>query len=143
MIAEFGHFSLIMALSVALMQAVIPMVGANRLDGRMMRFADYAAGVQLALIAIAFGALMHGYITSDFSIMNVAENSHTLKPMLYKVAGTWGNHEGSLLLWVTILAVFGFAVAVLGRNLPPVLKSRALAVQAMISALSAVTPLTL
>ena len=133
MITELGHFSLALALAIALMQAVIPLRGAARNDPRMMAFADRAATAQFLCVVLAFAALMHAYVTSDFSVANVVHNSHTLKPMLYKVAGTWGNHEGSLLLWVTILAVFGFAVAVLGRNLPPGLKARALAVQAMIS----------
>ena len=75
---------------------------------------------------------MHGYVTSDFSIDNVAENSHSAKPLLYKISGTWGNHEGSLVLWVWILSLFGAAVALLGRNLPPAFRARVLGVQALI-----------
>ena len=91
-----------------------------------------AALAQFALIALAFAALMHAYVTSDFSVANVVENSHTDKPLLYKITGVWGNHEGSMLLWVLILALFGAAVALFGGNLPPALRARVLAVQGMI-----------
>ncbi|ARJ66719.1 heme lyase CcmF/NrfE family subunit [Magnetospirillum sp. ME-1] len=133
MIAEIGHFALVLALCVALVQAIVPLMGARRGNTAWMNVAGSAATLQFLFIAIAFGALTNAYVTSDFSLMNVAQNSHTDKPMLYKVAGVWGNHEGSLLLWITILALFGFAVTLFGRNLPPGLKSRALAVQAMIA----------
>ena len=133
MIAEFGHYALVMALAIALLQAILPMVGAQRQDPALMAFADYAAVGQWVCVLIAFAALTHAFVTSDFSVLVVAENSHTLKPMLYKVAGVWGNHEGSLLLWIQMLALFGVAVALLGRNIPPALKARALAVQAFIS----------
>ncbi|BAE53004.1 heme lyase CcmF/NrfE family subunit [Paramagnetospirillum magneticum] len=133
MIAEIGHFALVLALCVALVQAVVPLVGAKRGNLAWMNVAGPAATLQFLFIAMAFGALTNAYVTSDFSVMNVAQNSHTDKPMLYKVAGVWGNHEGSLLLWITILSLFGFAVTLFGRNLPPGLKSRALAVQAMIA----------
>jgi cytochrome c-type biogenesis protein CcmF len=133
MITEIGHFALVLALFAALSQAVLPLVGANRGWTNWMKVAAPAATAQFVLIAIAFAALTHAYVTSDFSVMNVAQNSHTDKPMLYKVAGVWGNHEGSLLLWVSILALFGFAVTLFGRNLPLGLKSRALAVQALIA----------
>jgi cytochrome c-type biogenesis protein CcmF len=133
MIAEIGHFALVLALCVALVQAIVPLVGARRGNAAWMGVAGPAATLQFLFIAVAFGALTNAYVTSDFSLMNVAQNSHTDKPMLYKVAGVWGNHEGSLLLWITILALFGFAVTLFGRNLPPGLKSRALSVQAMIA----------
>lgn len=133
MIAEIGHFALILALGVAILQAVVPLVGARRDDPVLMGLAGPASAVQFVLVGIAFAALMHAYVTSDFSVLNVAQNSHTDKPMLYKVSGVWGNHEGSLLLWITILSVFGLAVTLFGRNLPPGLKARALAVQALIT----------
>jgi len=133
MIAETGHFALVLALAVAIVQASVPLAGARRGKMAWMAVAGPATMLQFLFIAIAFAALTHGYVTSDFSLMNVASNSHTEKPLLYKVAGVWGNHEGSLLLWVTILALFGLAVTLFGRNLPPGLKARALAVQAMIS----------
>lgn len=133
MIAEIGHFALILALAVALLQATLPLIGAQRGDPVWMGLSGPTSLAQVALVGIAFAALTHAYVTSDFSVLNVAQNSHTDKPMLYKVAGVWGNHEGSLLLWITILAVFGGAVTLFGRNLPPGLKSRALAVQAIIT----------
>jgi cytochrome c-type biogenesis protein CcmF len=133
MIAEIGHFALILALAVTLVQASVPLMGASRGNPTWMALAGPASVAQMVLVGIAFAALTHAYMTSDFSVMNVAQNSHTDKPMLYKVTGVWGNHEGSLLLWITILALFGLAVTMFGRNLPPGLKARALAVQAMIT----------
>ena len=97
-----------------------------------MGVAQPAAIAQFIAILIAFGALTHAYVTSDFSVINVAENSHSLKPLLYKISGVWGNHEGSMILWVLILALFGFAVAQFGIHLPPTLKARVLSVQASI-----------
>ena len=132
MIAEFGHFALTLALAVALVQSSLPMIGAHRRDAGLMALAPAGAMVQFALVAIAFGALMHAYIVSDFSLVNVAQNSHTAKPMLYKIAGTWGNHEGSMLLWALILALYGAAVAAFGGNLTETLKARVLSVQGMI-----------
>ena len=133
MIVEFGHFALILALLVATVQLVVPAFGASLRDERMMRVAEPAAVSQLLLIAIAFFALMYAYVTSDFSVANVAANSHSTKPLIYKMSGVWGNHEGSMLLWVLILALFGAAVAVFGNNLPPTLKARVLSVQASIA----------
>ncbi len=132
MIVELGHFALILALMVALVQATLPLWGAQTGDQRLMALAGPAAGLQLVLIAGSFAALTWAFVTSDFSLAVVVSNSHTLKPMLYKISGVWGNHEGSLLLWVLILAVYGAAVAAFGGNLPVRLKARVLAVQAMI-----------
>jgi cytochrome c-type biogenesis protein CcmF len=131
MIAEIGHFSLILALAVALVQAVLPMVGAARNNAAWMATAAPTALVQLACIATAFGCLMTAFVTSDFTVANVMQNSNSLQPMIYKVSATWGNHEGSMVLWVLILAVFGAMVAAFGRNLPPSLKARVLSVQSM------------
>ncbi len=133
MIVEFGHFALILALLVALVQTVVPFLGARARDARMMDVAEPAAVCQLALLALAFLALMHAYVTSDFSVANVVANSHSTKPLIYKMAGVWGNHEGSMLLWVLILSVFGAAVAVFGNNLPPALKANVLSVQGSIA----------
>ena len=133
MIVELGHFALILALFVAGAQAILPMWGAAQGQPRLMAVAAPAAHVQLGLIALSFFALMHAYVTSDFSVLNVVQNSHSLKPTLYKIAGVWGNHEGSLVLWVLILALFGAIVAAFGRNIPPRLKSRTLAVQGLIA----------
>ncbi|MDA1132754.1 MAG: heme lyase CcmF/NrfE family subunit, partial [Proteobacteria bacterium] len=132
MIAELGHFALIVATIVAVVQAVVPLVGAARGVDAWINVARPAALVQFALVAIAFAALVNAFVTSDFSVVAVVQNSHSLKPLLYKISGVWGNHEGSLLLWILILTGFGAAVAAFGNNLPPALRARALSVQAMI-----------
>ncbi len=132
MIVELGHFALILALMVAVVQATLPLWGAQTGDRRLMALAGPAAGLQLVLIAGSFAALTWAFVVSDFSLAVVVSNSHTLKPMLYKVSGVWGNHEGSLLLWVLILAIYGAAVAAFGTNLPERLKARVLAVQGLI-----------
>ena len=133
MIVEIGQFALALALFVALAQAVVPMVGAARRDAAWIGVARPAACTQFALIAVAFACLTYAFVVSDFSVLTVVRNSNSLKPLLYKVSGVWGNHEGSMLLWVLILAAFGVAVAVFGRNLPPAFRARVLAVQAMIA----------
>ena len=132
MIVELGHFALILAFCVAVLQTAVPLVGAQRGWDGWMGVAGPAAGLQFALILGSFAALTHAFVTSDFSVRLVVDNSHTLKPMLYKVAGVWGNHEGSLLLWVLILALFGACVAGFGGNLPATLRARVLAVQGSI-----------
>ena len=134
MIAEAGHFGLILALVFACIQASVPLIGAQRRDGTLMDTGRIAAIGQLAFIAAAFFSLMHAFVVSDFSVSNVAANSHSAKPLLYKIAGVWGNHEGSMVLWVLILALFGATVAGLGGNIPPTLRARVLAVQGMIGA---------
>ena len=133
MIVEAGHFALVLALLVAGVQAVLPLAGAHRGNTAWMEVGRAAAVVQLVMVGLAFAALTHAYVTSDFSVANVFQNSHSDKPMLYKVSGVWGNHEGSMLLWVLVLAVFSGAVALFGRNLPPSLKARVLGVQGLIS----------
>ncbi len=111
MIAELGNFALIVALMAALWQAVFPLMGAVRRDRALAAGSANSALAQLALIAFAFGCLTIAYAQSDFSVANVVQNSHSAKPFVYKLTGVWGNHEGSMLLWVLILAVFGAAVA--------------------------------
>ena len=133
MIVEVGHFALILALAVALVQSVVPMWGAHIRDERMMAVAVPAALAQVALIGLSFLALTYAYVVSDFSVENVYQNSHSAKPLIYRISGVWGNHEGSMLLWVLTLALFGAAVAAFGNNLPRTLKANALAVQAMIA----------
>ncbi|MES2916124.1 MAG: heme lyase CcmF/NrfE family subunit [Pseudomonadota bacterium] len=132
MIVELGHFALILALMVALVQATLPLWGAHTGDLRLMALAEPAAFLQVLLLGGAFAALTWAFVTSDFSLAVVVSNSHTAKPMLYKVSGVWGNHEGSLLLWVLILSVYGAAVAAFGGGLPVRLRARVLSVQAMI-----------
>ena len=133
MINELGHFALILALAVAVAQSTVPMVGAWRGWRDWMALAAPAAVVQFLLVGFAFAALMHAFVVSDFSLKLVVNNSNIDQPMLYKVAGVWGNHEGSMLLWVLILTLFGAAAAAFGGNLPPSLLARVLAVQATIS----------
>ena len=132
MIPELGHFALILALAVALVQGTLPLVGAARGDARLMALGSTAALTQALLVVVAFAALTQAYVTSDFSVANVVANSHSAKPLVYKISGVWGNHEGSMLLWALILAVFGAAVAVFGANLPDTLRARVLAIQALI-----------
>lgn len=132
MTVELGHFALVLALVVALWQTLVPLYGASRGDVAWMASGSTAALVQLLLILTSFAALMHAYIVSDFSVLNVADNSHTAKPLIYKISGVWGNHEGSMLLWVLILALFGASVAAFGRHLPDALKARVLSVQGSI-----------
>jgi len=132
-IVELGHFALVLALLVAILQMVVPAWGAQVRDARLMAVAEPAALCQFGLLLVAFLALMNAYVTSDFSVANVVANSHSTKPLLYRISGVWGNHEGSMVLWVLILALFGAAVAAFGRNLPPTLKANVLAVQASIA----------
>jgi cytochrome c-type biogenesis protein CcmF len=133
MIAEFGHYALVLALALALVQASVPMVGARRNDPVLMAVAGPTAVAQFCFIAIAFAALTICYVRSDFSVVNVFENSHSAKPLVYKLSGVWGNHEGSMLLWILILGLFGALVALFGGNLPARLKANVLAVQSSIA----------
>jgi cytochrome c-type biogenesis protein CcmF len=132
MIAELGHFALILALLLALLQATVPLLGAARRDLGWMALSRRTALGQFVLVSLAFATLIYAYVTSDFSVANVFENSHSAKPLLYKVTGVWGNHEGSMVLWVFILSLCGAAVAGFGGNLPAELRARVLAVQGMI-----------
>lgn len=132
MIVELGHFALILALAVAVVQTLVPLWGAQTRNAALMAVAEPAAIIQFVLIAGSFAALTYAFVTSDFSLRLVVLNSHTLKPMLYKVSGVWGNHEGSLLLWSLILALFGACAAWFGGNLPPTLRARVIAIQGMI-----------
>ncbi|MFV0411611.1 MAG: heme lyase CcmF/NrfE family subunit [Paracoccus sp. (in: a-proteobacteria)] len=134
MIAELGHFALILAFAISLFQCLVPLIGAAKGWPVWMEVARPAALVQFGLVGFAFAALTVSFVTSDFSVMLVFENSHSAKPMLYKVSGVWGNHEGSMLLWVMILALFGATAAAFGNQLPPSLRARVLAVQAAIGA---------
>ena len=134
MIIEIGHFALILAFVLSVLQSVVPVWGAVKSDRRLMAVAPPVAGMQFLLVGIAFAALMQAYMVSDFSVVNVIENSHSAKPTLYKITGVWGNHEGSLLLWVLILVLFGALVAAFGRNIPMELKAATLGVQGWVTA---------
>jgi cytochrome c-type biogenesis protein CcmF len=131
---ETGHFALVLAFALSLVQFVLPLVGARSGDARLMATAGPVAVTGFAMTAISFAALTVAYVLSDFSVLNVVENSHSQKPMLYKVTGTWGNHEGSMLLWVLILTFFGALVAAFGRNLPATLRANVLSIQGLIGA---------
>ena len=133
MTAEIGHFALILGFVLAGLQMTVPLYGAAKGDIGLMELARTTALAQFGLTLLAFAALINAFVVSDFSVLNVVQNSHSAKPLLYKISGAWGNHEGSLLLWVLILALFGAMVATFGRNLPPSLRARTLAVQAMIA----------
>jgi cytochrome c-type biogenesis protein CcmF len=133
MIAETGHYALVLALALALIQSTVPLFGARVRDGALMAVAETAALTQFAFVALAFAMLVTCYVGSDFSVRNVYENSHSAMPLIYKITSTWGNHEGSMLLWVLILALFGALVAAFATNVPPTQKATVLAVQAWIA----------
>ncbi len=135
MTAELGQFFLILAFCVSLVQLSLPLYGAHKGIVPLMVIGDRSAQAQLVLTAFSFGCLTYLYVVSDFSVLNVYQNSHTEKPLIYKISGVWGNHEGSMLLWILILTVFGAMVATFGRNLPLDFKARVLSVHASISAL--------
>jgi cytochrome c-type biogenesis protein CcmF len=134
MIAELGHYALILALGLSLIQGTMPIVGTRTNDPVLMSMAAPTALAQFFFVAMAFAALAICYVISDFSVLNVFENSNSQMPLIYRLTSIWGNHEGSMMLWVSILTFFGALVALFGNNLPPVLKANALAVQAWIAA---------
>ncbi|TIX43249.1 MAG: heme lyase CcmF/NrfE family subunit, partial [Mesorhizobium sp.] len=131
---ETGHFALVLAFALALVQTMVPLFGARTGNHKMMAVGAPAALTGFALTALSFVALATAYAGSDFSVESVWENSHSLQPLIYKITGTWGNHEGSMLLWVLILTFFGALVAVFGGNLPATLRANVLAVQGAIGA---------
>ena len=105
MAAEIGHFALLLALIISIIQVIVPLAGTEKKVVGLTTFARPAARGQFLFIIIAFSCLMYLYVVSDFSVANVAYNSHTSKPLIYKITGVWGNHEGSMLLWVAILSL--------------------------------------
>jgi cytochrome c-type biogenesis protein CcmF len=133
MIPELGHYALVLALTLGLIQAIAPIIGARAHDASLMQLASSTAVVQFAFVGLAFLALVVCYVTSDFSVATVYENSHSMMPLIYKITSVWGNHEGSMLLWVLILSLFGALVGGFGKNLPSALKARVLAVQSWIA----------
>ena len=133
MIIELGHFFLALALSISIFQFLLPALGVKFNSYGMMRSASIAAFISFILVFLSFLSLVYAYITSDFSVSLVAKNSHSLKPLIYKISGVWGNHEGSLLLWVLILTFYSAAVAILGRRLPLKLISLVLSCQGLIA----------
>ena len=133
MIPELGHYALVLALALGLIQSVVPVIGARRYDAVLMRLANSTALMQFAFVALSFLALIICYVTSDFSVATVYENSHSMMPLVYRVTSVWGNHEGSMLLWVLILSLFGALVAGFGGNLPTTLRAYVLSVQSWIA----------
>ena len=133
MIIELGHYALVLALATALIVSILPVIGAKRGDVSMMDIAPVGAILMFLLVAFSFGVLTYAYVASDFSVLNVWANSHSLMPLIFKISGVWGNHEGSMMLWLLILALFSAFVALFGRNLPDVLRANVLAVQSWIS----------
>src|SRR5450631_521257 len=133
MIAELGHYALVLALALALIQSSSPIIGARKGDVALMKLADSTALAQFVFVGLAFAALTGCYVISDFSVANVYENSHSQMPLIYKFTSVWGNHEGSMLLWVLILSLFGALVAAFGANLPATLKAHVLAVQSWVA----------
>ena len=134
MIAELGHFALILAFVTSLVVSIVPLVGVARGNVPMMQLAVPATLVMTAGVFMAFAALVWAFVTSDFSVALVTGHSHSAKPMIYKISGTWGNHEGSLLLWIVILVSFAAILTHSGRAMPMVLKTRTLAVQGIVTA---------
>jgi cytochrome c-type biogenesis protein CcmF len=134
MIVETGHFALVLALALALAQAIVPFAGARLRDPSLMGVARPVALVQFALVAYSYGALTYAHVVSDFSLVNVIENSHSLKPMIYKISGVWGNHEGSMLLWVLVLSFFGALIALFSGAMPDRLRADTLSMQGLIGA---------
>jgi cytochrome c biogenesis factor len=132
-LVEAGHFALALALGLSLIQLVVPLWGARANDPVLMAVAPTSALAVLACIAFSFIALTSAYLNSDFSVLNVVQNSHSAKPLIYKISGVWGNHEGSMLLWVLILALFGGVVALARNSVPLRLQANTLAVQASIT----------
>ena len=132
MTAEIGQLSLILALVIALIQAGAGLYGASRVEPALVGLARTAAYLQLLFILLGFAALTDCFLSNDFSVALVAQHSNAAQPLLYRLGATWGSHEGSMLLWVAILAVYGAAVAVFGGGLRPTLQARVLAVQALV-----------
>ena len=133
MIPELGQFALIIALCIALVQGVLPIVGAARGEVTWMNVARPAAQGQFVFVVIAFGCLAYSFVSNDFSVLNVVNNSNSSLPWYYRFAATWGSHEGSLLLWVLMLTVWMVAVTLFSRHLPLEMVSRILGVMALIS----------
>ena len=133
MLIEAGHFALTLALGLSLIQFAIPLWGTRTNDSTLTRVAAPAALTVFACVALAFSVLTWAYAASDFSVLNVVENSHSTKPFVYKLTGVWGNHEGSMLLWILILALFGAVVALARDSVPERLRANTLAVQGAIT----------
>lgn len=133
MIPELGHFALILALLLALVQGILPLAGAARNNPAWMAVAKPAARAQFLFVAIAFGCLAYSFLTNDFSVMNVTRNSHSRLPEIYRFTATWGSHEGSMLLWTLILGMWTLAVTLFSRHLPEDMVARVVGVMGLVS----------
>ncbi len=133
MIPEIGHFALILALAIALVQGIGALTGAIRYNHRLLALARPATAASSLLVVVAYGCLTQAFVTNDFSVRYVAEHSNSMLPMFYKVAAVWGGHEGSMLLWVLILALWSLAVAAFSRRLPRDMVAAVLGVMGLVS----------
>ncbi|HEY5612660.1 MAG TPA: cytochrome c biogenesis protein CcsA, partial [Lysobacter sp.] len=133
MLPELGQIALILALLIATLQAVLPMIGAQRGIASWMAVARPSAYAQLLLVGFAFAVLTYGFVVQDFSLEYVAENSNSLLPVVYRYTAVWGAHEGSLLLWAMILALWTAAVALFSRALPDTVVARVLGVMGVVA----------
>ena len=133
MIPEIGHFALIVALMMALVQATLPVIGASTGNRQWIALARPVAQGQYLFVLLAFVCLVYAFVTSDFSVAYVANHSNTALPLQYRIAGVWGGHEGSLLLWVTILGTWTVAVTIFSRKLPEDMVARVIGVLGLVS----------
>jgi cytochrome c-type biogenesis protein CcmF len=132
MLPEIGHFALVLALMVAIVQSVFPILGAATNNAQWIAMAKPTARAQLLCLIVSFACLTASFLASDFSVLYVASNSNTLMPVIYKVSAVWGAHEGSLLLWVLILAIWAYLVSVFSKGISAVMLARVLSVMGMI-----------
>ena len=133
MIPEIGHFALILALLLALIQGALPIAGAARGDRVWMALARPVARGQAFFVTFAWLCLLYSFVNSDFSVLNVAQNSNSQLPLQYKIAASWGSHEGSMLLWTLMLAWWTFAVSMFSEHLPDEMVARVIGVRALTS----------
>ncbi len=133
MIPEIGHFALSLALIVALAQSILPTIGIKQGYANWISLARPAAIAQFCLVALAFACLTYAFISDDFSVKLASAHSNSKLPLLYKISGVWGSHEGSLLLWALILGLWTFAVAQFSKSMPKQIQAQVLAVMGMIS----------
>jgi cytochrome c-type biogenesis protein CcmF len=134
MIVEVGHYALVLALALSLVLTVVPCWGAVTRDPMLMGTARPVALAMCGFLLLAYAALTYSYVVSDFSVLNVFQNSHSTKPLAYKISGVWSNHEGSMMLWVLILGIFAALLAIRGGNMPERLLANVLSVQGAVAA---------
>src|SRR5262245_5285905 len=134
MIVETGHYALVLALALAIVNSILPLCGSFARDARLMAVAPPVAIAGFGLVAYAYFAPTMAHAASDFSLLNVVENSHSAKPLIYKITGVWGNHEGSMLLWVLVLSLFAALVAAFSQSAPSDMRANVLGVQSFIAA---------